>query len=368
MSPNVPSALKIAGGSLLAVGTVAAGSAIGLAVQRRVVARHMQQDEHWFIPTFAPEVHEFTTNDGTKLHIEIDADEKNSLTVFLCHGYALSSESLIFQRAVLDGKARVISYDQRSHGRSGRSLEEFDTVDQLGEDLGQLIDEYAPSGPLMFIGHSMGGMTVMALAEQRPELFSERVQGIAFIATTAGGLTEVTFGMPAVMRSLVHRAAPLMASALAKTKGIVEVGRRAGGDLSEIVFRSYSFGSNPSQEASAFVAEMIDNTPIDVLAEFLPALQEHDKYAVLPTLAQCEVTVIVGDADRLTPVVFSERLAAGIKGSTLAVIHDGGHMVGIEHHDEVNELILELFDRVEARLARTSPPALVNKLVNKVVK
>jgi len=366
MSPNVPGALKIAGGSLLAVGTVAAGAAIGLAVQRRIVARHMQQDEHWFIPTFTPVVHEFMTNDGTNLHVEIDTveGEEPAITVFLCHGYALSSESLIFQRAVLEGKARVISYDQRSHGKSGRSREEFDTVDQLGEDLAQLIDAYAPSGPLMFIGHSMGGMTVMALAEQRPELFSNRVQGIVFIATTAGGLTEVTFGMPTVMRSLVHRAAPLMASALARTKGIVEVGRRAGGDLSEIVFRSYSFGSNPSQEASAFVAEMIDNTPIDVLAEFLPALQEHDKYDVLPTLAQCEVSVIVGDADRLTPVVFSERLATGIKGSTLAVIHDGGHMVGIEHHDEVNELVLELFDRVETRLALALVDGTENEVAN----
>jgi len=364
MSPNVPGALKIAGGSLLAVGTVAAGAAIGLAVQRRIVARHMQQDEHWFIPTFTPEVHEFTTNDGTNLHVEIDTGAKNAITVFLCHGYALSSESLIFQRAALQGKARVISYDQRSHGKSGRSREEFDTVDQLGEDLGQLIDAYAPSGPLMFIGHSMGGMTVMALAEQRPELFSNRVQGIVFVATTAGGLTEVTFGMPTVMRSLVHRSAPLVASVLARTKGIVEVSRRAGGDLSEIVFRSYSFGSNPSQEASAFVAEMIDNTPIDVLAEFLPALQEHDKYEVLPTLAQCEVTVIVGDADRLTPVVFSERLAAGIKGSTLAVIHDGGHMVGIEHHDEVNELVLELFDRVETRLALAQIAGTHNEVAN----
>jgi len=366
MSPNVPSVLKIAGGSLLAVGTVAAGAAIGLAVQRRIVARHMQPDEHWHIPSFTPQVHEFLTNDGTSLHVEIDTagDERHAITVFLCHGYALSSDSLIFQRAVLNGKARVISYDQRSHGKSGRSRGAFDTVDQLGQDLSELIDAYAPSGPMLFIGHSMGGMTIMSLAEQRPELFSNRVQGIVFIATTAGGLTEVTFGMPTVMGSLVHRAAPLMASALAKTKGVVEVGRRAGGDLSEIVFRSYSFGSNPSQQASAFVAQMIDNTPVDVLAEFLPALQEHDKYAVLPTLAQCQVTVIVGDADRLTPMVFSERLAAGINGSTLAVIHDGGHMVEIEHRDEVNELVLELFDRVHARIASPKLAVVDSKVAN----
>ena len=354
MSPSVPGALKIAGGSLIAVGTVAAGAAIGLAVQRRVVARNMHSDADWLLPTFTPKVHEFTTSDGTALHVEIDelTGDKNPLTVILCHGYALSSASLVFQRAVLEDRVRVISYDQRSHGQSGSSQVAFDTVDQLGQDLSELIDAFAPSGPLMLVGHSMGGMTIMALAEQRPELFGHRVKAITFISTTAGGLTEVTFGMPTVMRSLVHRAAPVMASALAKTKGIVEVSRRAGGDISEMIFRSYSFGSHPSKEASAFVAEMIDDTPIDVLAEFLPALQEHDKYEVLPELAQCDVVVIVGDADRLTPVVFSERLASGILGSKLAVIHDGGHMVGIEHHDEVNQVLLEQLQRVEVSLGK----------------
>ena len=359
MSPSVPGALKIARGSLIAVGTVAAGTAIGLAVQRRVVARNVHSDADWFLPTFTPNVHEFTTSDGTTLHVEIDepAGDANPLTVILCHGYALSSASLVFQRAVLEDRARVISYDQRSHGKSALSNIAFGTVDQLGQDLSELIDAFAPQGPLMLVGHSMGGMTIMALAELRPELFRDRVKAITFIATTAGGMTEVTFGMPAVMRSLVHRAAPVMASALAKTKGLVEVSRRAGGDISEMIFRSYSFGSHPSKEASAFVAEMIDDTPIDVLAEFLPALQEHDKYDVLSVCAQCDVLVVVGDADRLTPVVFSERLASGIHGSKLAVIQDGGHMVGIEHHDEVNHVLLEQLERVEVSLGKQSPKA-----------
>lgn len=359
MSPSLPGVLKIAGGSLLAVGTVAAGAAVGLAVQRRVVARSMHSDLDWTIPTFTPAVHEFVTSDGTTLHVEIDeyAGKGTPITVVLCHGYALSSSSLVFQRAIFEDRARVISYDQRSHGKSARSSSDFDTVDQLGQDLSELIDAFAPVGPLMFVGHSMGGMTIMALAEKRPELFRDRVKAIGFLATTAGGLTEVTFGMPAAMRSLVHRAAPVMASALAKTKGLVEVSRRAGGDLSEMIFRSYSFGAHPSKEASAFVAEMIDDTPIDVLAEFLPALQEHDKYEVLPTLAQCDVVVIVGDSDRLTPVVFSERLASGIQGAKLAVIHDGGHMVGIEHHDEVNQVLLEQFIRIDAALNGKSKKA-----------
>ena len=41
-------------------------------------------------------------------------------------------------------------------------------------------------GPVVLVGHSMGGMTIMALADQRPDLFAERVLGVAFVATSAG--------------------------------------------------------------------------------------------------------------------------------------------------------------------------------------
>ncbi len=353
MSPGVPSAVKIAGGGLLAVGTIAAGTAIGIAVQRRLVSRAVRADTEWQIPTFTPEVRRLVMSDGTELHVEIDEcdAEQPVITVILCHGYALSADSLIFQRAALQGKARVISYDQRSHGRSGRAHHATHTVEQLGRDLGTIIDEVAALGPIVLIGHSMGGMTVMALADQRPELIVDRVHGIVFIASTAGGLSDVAFGMPLVLSHLMHRAVPIVASVLARGKGLVETGRRASSNVSELVFRAYSFGSTPSREASEFVADMIDNTPIDVLAEFLPALQEHNRFDVLPTLSSVRTLVIVGEQDRMTPVIHSERIAANIHGSTLAIIAGGGHMVGIEFHDEVDALILELLDKVKADLA-----------------
>lgn len=351
MSPAIPGAVKIAGGGLLAVGTIAAGTAIGIALQRRLVSRSISADSEWQIPEFTPEHRRLVMSDGTELHVEIDECEEPEISVILCHGYALSSDSLVFQRAALQGRARVISYDQRSHGQSGRADHGTHTVEQLGRDLGTIIDEVAALGPIVLIGHSMGGMTIMALASQRPELMAERVRGLAFIASTAGGLSDVTFGMPPVLRQLVHRAAPVVASALARSKGLVETGRRASSDVSELVFRSYSFGSAPSREASVFVAGMIDNTPIDVLAEFLPALQEHNRFDVLPSLSGIRTLVIVGEQDRMTPVIHSERIAASIHGSTLAIIPGGGHMVGIEFHNEVDDLILELLDQVKSDLA-----------------
>jgi pimeloyl-ACP methyl ester carboxylesterase len=96
-----------------------------------------------------------------------------------------------------------------------------------------------------------------------------------------------------------------------------------------------------------FVASMVSSTPIDVVAEFLPALQEHDKREALRVFEQVELLVIVGDTDRLTPRQQSEEIIRYVPGAEFVVIPDSGHMVTLEKHDEVNVHLLDLLDRVE---------------------
>src|SRR3712207_8134062 len=51
-------------------------------------------------------------------------------------------------------------------GRSGWTPLTRATIDRTGRDLGQVLDAVVPSGPVVLAGHSMGGMSVMALARQ----------------------------------------------------------------------------------------------------------------------------------------------------------------------------------------------------------
>lgn len=358
MSPDVTPALRLAGRGLLAAGALAAGAALGAVAERSLLRASGASDDEGLPDDFGTlrgEVRQVAATDGTLLHVEIDepSDEapEDGLTVVFAHGYALNLDSWHYQRRALRGRARLVFYDQRSHGRSARA--DFDThhVDQLGSDLGAVIDAIAPTGPLMLVGHSMGGMTIMALAAQRPELFTERIYGVALIATTAGGLATGPLGLPLGVGQAFHRIAPPVAAALARRKGVVEKVRWNQSDLGLLLTRLYSFGTTATAQANRFVASMVSATPIDVVAEFLPALQEHDKRAVLSVFENVELLVIVGDSDRLTPKEQSAEIVRHVPGAEFVIVRDSGHMLTLEKYEEVDARLLDLLARVRRDVA-----------------
>ncbi len=122
------------------------------------------------------------------LHVEINGPDAAPVTIVFSHGYTLNQDCWHFQRRDL-AEHRLVFWDQRDHGRSGRAQSVTATIDQLGADLKAVIDAAAPGpGPVVLVGHSMGGMTIMALAEQHPDMFGTKVAGAVLISTAASGL------------------------------------------------------------------------------------------------------------------------------------------------------------------------------------
>src|SRR4051812_49981891 len=137
------------------------------------------------------------TDDGVDLHVEVDevagavgGNGVAPLTVVLSHGFTARLAEWELQREALRDRARLVLWDQRGHGRSGWADPRSATIDRTGRDLGAVLDATVPDGPVVLAGHSMGGMSIMALARQRPELFGTRVVGVFLLATAAGGLVE----------------------------------------------------------------------------------------------------------------------------------------------------------------------------------
>jgi pimeloyl-ACP methyl ester carboxylesterase len=290
-------------------------------------------------------------DDGVPLHAEISGPDHAPVTIIFSHGYTLNQDVWHYQRAKLAGAARLVFWDQRSHGRSGRSAPEHVSITQLGADLYAVLQASTPgSGPVLLVGHSMGGMTVMALAGQHPELFGTKVTGVALISTAASGVDPTAF-LPPLLRPVARTAAaPLLRGVSPGRRGaLVDRGRQAASDLAFLGTRFIAFGDpRVSPAVVDFLERIIRDTPTEVVAQFYLALLGHDQRAALGVLGRVPVVVLTGDADRLVPPRLSDELAAAIPGAELIKVPGAGHVVILERPDVVNAAIESLIATVSA--------------------
>lgn len=368
---------KATGIAGVAIGVVAAGAAAGVAIERLTVGRGMRERARLALDSAGPygalrgTPGKTYASDGTELYYEVDDVEPEAplggrrrrlfgrkapapVTVVFSHGYCLNQDSWHFQRAALRGVVRMVHWDQRSHGRSGRGVAQVEehkpvTIDQLGQDLKAVIDAAVPEGPIVLVGHSMGGMTVMALADEYPDLIRDRVVAAALVGTSSGRLGEVNFGLPVAGVNAVRWVLPGVLKALGQQAALVERGRRVTADLFAGIIKRYSFASKDVDPAvERFAERMIESTPIDVVAEFYPAFTEHDKTAALAQFADMPVLVLAGVKDLVTPSEHSEAIADLLPDAELVLVPDAGHLVMLEHPEVVIDRLADLLMRAGA--------------------
>jgi pimeloyl-ACP methyl ester carboxylesterase len=342
-------------------GAVALGAAAGLAAERAAVGRVRRADDATkdepFFDLPADRVINVIADDGVPLHVEEVGPETAPVTVVFCHGYTLQHAAWYFQRRDLarDNPGKLVFWDQRSHGRSGRSSHRGSTIDQLGRDLYRVIEQCAPTGKVVLVGHSMGGMTIMALADHRPELFGERVVGVALLSTSPGLFGEIRVGVPALLAEAGRRVAPVLSLGLRSKPGLFEKPRRMGTDLAFLMTRRGGFGGEGVPPSLVdFTERMIAETPVDVIAEFFDTFADHDKLHALQVLAEVETLVLCGSDDRVTPVEHSRQIAGALPRAQLVVLEGAGHMVMLEREALVTLQLRALVKRATRARRRTA--------------
>ncbi|MHB8451464.1 MAG: alpha/beta fold hydrolase [Mycobacteriales bacterium] len=331
---------------------VAAGLVAGQTVERTTVRAHRQRPDpaaRERLGALPPDrTRTVLTDDGVALHVEEVGPIDAPLTIVFAHGWTLTRACWHYQRRDLaDPGVRLVFYDQRGHGSSGRPDLDSCTIERFGADLAEVLAACAAEGPVVLVGHSMGGMTIMALAADHPELFGVggRVAGVALLSTSAGRVAEVTLGLPAALARLTQRGAPQLWRQLTRHGDRLESRRLGGTDLVFGVLKRVSFGGDVPPSLVELMESMIDQTPLAVMAACASALLNHDKLAALAVLRDTPTLVLVGEADLLTPPGQSQEIADQLPDADLVVLPGAGHMVGLERPGLVNLHLRTLLSR-----------------------
>ena len=270
------------------------------------------------------------TPDGAELHATVDGPDDAPATLVLAHGWTLAQAAWddvadLLAPRIADGELRLIRYDQRGHGRSTWGETDI-TIDRLGDDLAEVTDQLAPTGPLVLGGHSMGGMTIMCLAASRPELFGDRVRGVALVSTSAGDLASdprSPGGRMAKLRPGVLNVALAGAGLVERLRQLVPPDH----PRHQKMVRGLLYGADATDQMVLTGARIMHASTIRSFIEFMPALGDHDKREELAALARVPVEIFVGDTDKLTPRRHSRQLAEALPDAELHEVERTGHML-----------------------------------------
>lgn len=310
---------------------VAAGVAARFVNTRTRRQRQARRGEHVVFGSVHGPRRTVTASDGVAINVEVDDGPDDEPTVVLVHGWMCTLDTWHYQRLALRGRCRMVLMDQRSHGRSGRAKASSSTIEQLADDLDRVITECAPRGPVVLVGHSMGGMTIQQLAADRPDLFGDRVVGVALISTSSGRLMR---GSPGLER---------LAPVIRMSGAILDWGRAFN---SYSVVRRWAVGPDAQERHVDMVDEMILQAPTHVVLDFYAAFTTLDLTTGLKGLGVAETVVMCGTKDMLTPIKHSRRLAKAIPDARLVELEGAGHMVVFEAHQAVTEALEDLLESV----------------------
>jgi 3-oxoadipate enol-lactonase len=251
--------------------------------------------------------------------------------LLLVHGFGSKKESWIAQFPVLSKKFKVIRFDNRGAGKSGRPKGVY-TMEVFADDIEGLLN-YLNIENTNIAGWSLGGMIVQNFVLKYPK----KVKKVILINTN--------YGFPDEDGPLVYKNMRLEEE---KQKKIDHV--KAFWDAARsgyyIKFRK-EMEANPSKKwyglwsAEDLIEESVVDPPtaedIEIQAS---ALKTHKTFDRLKTI-KSPTLIITASHDRLTPRSSMEEIHEQIPNSKFVIIDKAGHSSPLEKAPEVNQAIID---------------------------
>jgi 3-oxoadipate enol-lactonase len=246
--------------------------------------------------------------------------EGNGPTVVLSHGLGCTLAMWDKVVALLKSDYTLLRYDQRGHGQS-EALPGPYTIEDLAGDAAALVAAQT-SGPVHFVGLSMGGMAAQALAANYPE----HVKSIV-IANSSSWYDEAAKALWQTRIATVH------------AHGVAAL-------VDGALLRWFTADFLADAAGAARIARTradLERTDPAAYAACCDAIASMDLRASSARIT-CPTLVIAGARDEATPPAMSEKMVAMIPGAQLRSI-DAAHLSAVEQPNAFAALLREFFEK-----------------------
>ena len=311
--------------------SVVAAGALGRTVLRRRNEQHLEEELGDLPPDDLGSIISF---DGTSIALRAAGDAGAPVLLFV-HGFSLDMTTWHEQWVDLSADFRCVLMDQRGHGRSGSAAHGDLSLRAMGRDIAAVLDAVAPSRKAVVIGHSMGGMAAIAMAEQRPELFGPRVAGLVLVASSSADLVRGAMG------SITELLRPRLGSFSVAARRVDRLRKAvlaSPGDFRAAAVRLTQFGPDASPHLVAHIVRLAERASSEVWTDGLASLMEMDLRNALPRVTS-PALVVVGEYDRVTPPASAVELTGVLPDARLVVIEGAGHLPMLERPVELDREI-----------------------------
>ncbi len=189
----------------------------------------------------------------------------------------------------------------------------------LADSIGAMAEVVLAGAPESFAlaGHSMGGRVALEVYRRVPQ----RVARLALLCTDYRG----------------HVSEEARNREIANGEGLKALARNEGMDA--VASRITGIALPPDRQADkplveAVMAMIARFTPAHLAAHLHAGLTRPDFTDLLPSIA-CPTLICAGEKDVMRPVEVHREMAAKIPSSHLTIIRGGGHMIAMEHPEQV---------------------------------
>ena len=235
-------------------------------------------------------------------------------TVVLSHALGCDLTMWDALANTLAADCRVIAYDHRGHGSSD-APDALYSMAELADDAARLLREL-DTGPVVWVGLSMGGMVGQELALRHPALVRALV-----LANTTSGYPEAA---QAVWEQRI---------ATVREQGIEAIADAVMGRYFHDGFRAQRPGT-----VARFRRRVVSTDAVGYVG-CCNAVGKVDTASRLGSIA-VPTLVIAGELDQGTPVAMAQALADGIPDARLVVLQQASHLSAVEQPQAFEEAVV----------------------------